>query len=175
MLFLMLTLLAASPATSPPGRPTLQAAVQVGDGRVLGVLGSVDANQIESAKLAATKATHKRVRDLAGLLLRDHQRSLERNAELARQLRLTRLLPDDSVMARTHLELMVRLNLLSGEEFDRAYLQSVIADHEAVRHEITSELLPGASRSRVKEYVRKTRVTLEAHLVATRALVAALQ
>ncbi|MES1259161.1 MAG: DUF4142 domain-containing protein, partial [Gemmatimonadota bacterium] len=58
------------PVPHPPAVP------RGGDASVLGAVGAEDANEIEAAKLAITKASGSDVKAFATLLLHDHQQSL---------------------------------------------------------------------------------------------------
>ena len=139
-------------------------AQQITDARVLGTLGAGDVNQIESARLGATKGSTKDVREYAKMMLHDHEASFKENTELARRFRITRLLPIDSAMARTHKQSMDSLNLLTGAPFDRAFLVSMVADHAALIKQVDSTLLPAAERREVKDFLRELLPILSAHL-----------
>ena len=141
-----------------------QVTAQMSDARILGILGAADADEIEAATLATKKASTGEVRSYATLLMRDHQQSLHQNTVLAKQLRLNRLLPADSTMTRAHKAEMDQLNLLSTGEFDKAFVQSMVADHQTIINQINSTLLAQATRAAVKAFIRRTRPVLESHL-----------
>jgi putative membrane protein len=149
------------PVLSP--RPHDPVVVRTGDGTVLGAIGAVDANTIEAAKLATTKASNGDAKAYAAVLVRDHQLSLTTGTNLAKQLGVTRLLPPDSVMSRGHTQEMAELNALSGAAFDKAFVQYAVDDHKAAIAKINGTLLAEATRPQVKTFVRQRVPILTAH------------
>ena len=139
------------PLSPAPHDPVVQ---RTGDGIVLGHIGAVDANGLEEAKLAATKASTSEVRALATALVTDHQVSLQTGARLAKQFSISRLLPADSAMARAHVAEMAQLNTLTGAAFDKIFVEYALADHKAVIAKIKATLLAAATRPQVKAFVR---------------------
>jgi putative membrane protein len=165
---MMLQLGAPAGAASPGA-----AAVRTTDGAILGAIGARDANLIEAATLARTKAQSAAVKSFAGDVLRDHQRSLTRGAALATQLQVTRLLPADSAMVRTQRAQMVLLDSLSGAAFDRAFVQFVVDDHAAAILKVTRTQLPQARHADVVALVRSRLPGLREHQVMGQAWLAA--
>jgi putative membrane protein len=154
-----------APAAGPPmsPRPHTPAVQRSADATVLGTIGAVDANELEEAKLAATKASASEVRALAAVLVKDHQRSLQTGAQLAKQFHIERLLPADSAMARAHVVEMAQLNTLTGAAFDKAFVENTIADHKEMIAQIKTTLLAAAKRPQVKAFVRGLLPQLTAH------------
>src|SRR5512141_3196253 len=115
-----LLLMVQVPTAGPKAGPTPAPAVvqRSADGAVLGAIGARDANLIEAAKLATTKATGPNAKAFAATVLKAHQASLDAGTRLAKQLGVARLLPADSVMARQQVAAMTKLNVLSGVAFD---------------------------------------------------------
>ena len=144
-------------------RPHAPAVKYSADATVLGAIGAVDANELEAAKLAATKASASAVRELAAMLVRDHERTLGEGARLAKQFKIERLLPADSSMARAHVEEMEQLNTLTGAAFDLAFVKYTLADHKAVIAKINTTLLATAKRPQVKAFVQAVLPQLTAH------------
>jgi putative membrane protein len=162
---LVLLQVAQNPTTGPvlSARPHDPVVVRTGDGTVLGAIGAVDANEIEAAKLATTKASNGEVKAYAAVLLRDHQHSLTTGTNLAKQLHITRLLPADSAMARGHVQEMAALNAATGAAFDKAFVQFTVDDHKAAIAKANTTLLPQATRPQVKTYVRQLLPTMTTH------------
>ena len=162
-----LLLMAQVPAMGPKAGPVPQPAVvkHSDDGAVLGAVGARDANLIEVAKLASTKAIGPSTRSFAAAVLKVHQRSLTVGTNLTKQLGITRLLPADSVMARKQVEVMAKLNTVSGAAFDQAFVQFVVEDHKAAITRLNGPLLAQATRAQVKTFVRQRVPIFKAHLV----------
>jgi putative membrane protein len=159
---LTLTLLVAARPRPGPAAPRT-VSIELTDARILGTLGAGDVDQIEAAKLAMTKGSSSGVRDYAKMLVHDHQESFKENTEIAKRFKISRMLPDDSAMARAHKQEMAQLNLLTGSAFDLAFLQAMVADHVALIKEINTTLLPGAQRNGVKAFIRKLIPVLTGH------------
>lgn len=173
MLMPLLLLLATIqvPTSGPPlpPEPRTPAVQRTGDATVLGAIGAADANAIEVSTLAGTKASAGAVKALATTLRNDHERSLAAGTALAKQHRITRLLPNDSAMARRQVRVMVELNTLTGARFDRAFVQWVATNHRAL---ITSDeqlLRSERTRASVKRFLRDRLPTVRGHLVRAEA------
>lgn len=160
-----LVMVIQNPVAGPPlsPRPQVPVVPRTGDATVLGHIGAVDANEVEAAKLAATKATASSVRNLAKVLVKDHEASLTQGLFLAKQLDIERLLPADSAMARAHKTEMATLNTLTGPAFDKAFVQFALADHKAVIAKINGTLLAEAERPEVKGFLQALLPVLTGH------------
>lgn len=173
MLMPLLLLLATTqvPTSGPPMRPEPRpAAVQrTGDATVLGAIGAADANVIEVSTLASAKASAGAVKALATTLRKDHERSLTAGTAIAKQYRITRLLPNDSAMARRQVRVMLELNTLSGAPFDRAFVEWVVTNHRALLTMDEQLLRSERTRASVKRFLRDQLPTLRRHLATAEA------
>ena len=142
---------AAPPPVSAVSRPVVPQSHA--DATVLGIIGTEDANEIEVATLARTKASNGDAKTYATLLLHDHQQSLTSGTNLAKRFGITRLLPADSALARAHASEMKELNVLSGAAFDQAFMQFEVDGHKAAMAK-DSVLIALATRTAVKQFVR---------------------
>lgn len=140
-----------------PARPRL------GDAEVLGAVGARDANLIEAAKLASTKASGDDVKRFAADVLASHERSLTRGAELAKALDISRVLPADSAMARMQTTKMDELSLLSGAAFDRVFVQYVFDAHDAEISKVIGPLQSQARHATVKAFLDERLPELRSH------------
>jgi putative membrane protein len=144
-----------------PSMPT--STRRIGDAEIIGTIGTVDANVIEAAKLATTKAKSQEVHDYAKMLLADHQRSQQAGLRLAKQLHIAPILPADSSITRNHKQEMDQLNLISASAFDKAFVQYMVADHKMILNKIDAVLLPAASHLQLKRFIRNLEPTLTRH------------
>jgi predicted outer membrane protein len=71
-------------------------------------------------------------------------------------------LPDDPVAA-SHAAAMLKLQALSGAEFDRAFAEYAVIAHEGVLNEVQSMLLPDADHARLKAMLEKKQISLINH------------
>ena len=86
---------------------------------------ALSAKQVGLAQLAAERATRPAVKQLADRLLRDHRQAGEQLRQIASKQGGN--VPADSDQLKVERE---RLSALSGEQFEREYLDEIIADHE---------------------------------------------
>ena len=161
---LLMFLLAVPGLPVPSPGPGHAIVARIGDAEILGTIGSFDANEGEAAKLGTTKAQLSDVKAYAKLLLTDHQRSQATVLRLSKQLHLAPILPSDSSITRAHKAEMDQLNLISAGEFDKAFMQNMVADHKMMLGKIDSILRPAATRVQIKSMLRTLRPLLAAHL-----------
>lgn len=163
----LIVMLVATSALSagPVPHPRESVAVQapISDAQILGTLGAADANELEAAKLASTKATSKAVHDYASMLVRDHTQLQTMGLDLAKQLHITILLPPDTMMEVVHKQEMDQLNALSPSAFDKAFVQLMVADHKMVIAKVKTTLLPAARRPQLRAFMRRLQPTLVMH------------
>jgi len=159
----------AGAATQPA--PGAQAAA-FEDADVLGVLRTVNASEVKTGQLAATKATSPQVRQFAQQLTTEHQQA---NQQLAagpvppRDNSLSQLI-DQQVNAAIE-----RLNGLSGPDFDQQYVHGQVQMHEQVLQLIDGQLLPAAQTAEVKQVVDGMRQAVAQHLQRAQQLEAELR
>lgn len=165
MLVAILAVLAMQGTTAGPPLSPVPHTTPVprsGDATVLGRIGAEDANELEVAKLASTKASAGDAKTFAATLVKDHQQSLVSGTNLAKRYRITRLLPDDSIMARTHKQEMAELNVLTGAEFDKAFMKFEFDGHKASATK-DSALVSQAVRASVKLFAQQRLPVLAKH------------
>jgi putative membrane protein len=113
--------------------------------------------EVETSKLAATKAQDPQVRSFAQKMVTDHSAANEELKALAQKKGLmvpTSLDPE-------HQAIVQKLSSKSGAEFDSAYSKQMMKDHEK-----TVKLFKGASHSSdtdIAAWAQKTLPTLEQH------------
>lgn len=172
MLTGIITILLMTQAPTPPGKtigpadPVIPMVARTGDGVVLGAIGAADANIIEVATLATTKARDAAVKTLAAEALKAHQKSLTDGSSLAKQFGIKRLLPADSAMARLQVNTMKELNRLSGAAFDQRFVEFVVELHKGIMAKDRGPLLAEEMRPEVKAFLAARQPLLLAHLQA---------
>ncbi len=115
--------------------------------------------EVALGQLAAQKATSPEVKSLAQQMVDDHQKANDELKTVAAQVGVT--LPTE-VGAKDKAE-ESRLERLSGAEFDRAYVQSMVRDHEKDVAEFSKESKAGRDAA-VKDWASKTLPQLQSHL-----------
>ena len=121
--------------------------------------------EVELGKLAVSKAQNAEVKAFAQKMVEDHSKAGDELKQLAAQKKV--MLPPE--VMPTHKELMAKLSKLSGTEFDKGYVQAMVADHEkdVAAFENVSKTAADAD---VKAFAAKTLPTLKMHLEMIKAL-----
>jgi putative membrane protein len=115
--------------------------------------------EVELGKLAADKATNADVKKFGQRMADDHGKANDELKSLAQSKQIT--LPN-AVDAK-HQATIDRLSKLSGEAFDRAYVQEMLKDHQKDVAAFRTESKSGKDPE-VKAWAGKTLPTLEEHL-----------
>ena len=115
--------------------------------------------EVELGRTAATHAAHKRVKEFGRRMAADHSQANAQLKQIAARKKVT--LPAEP--ADAHRQKVARLSQLKGDEFDRAYMEEMVDDHE---HDVEKfrEASKEAKDPDVKAFAAKTLPTLEAHL-----------
>lgn len=115
--------------------------------------------EVELAKLAQGKASSDQVKQFAQRMMTDHQKANDELKSLAQSKNIT--LPS-AVPARDK-ALHDRLSRLSGDAFDRAYMNAMVTDHRKAVNAFRMESQSGKDPD-IKNWASKTLPTLEEHL-----------
>ena len=121
--------------------------------------------EVELGRLAQTKAQNAEVKQFAEMMITDHGRASVELKSLATRKNIS--LPTS--VGGKHIATIQRLQNLAGSEFDRAYVDAMVEDHESdVR--LFEMQARGAPDSDVKGFAEKTLPTLQRHLERIRAI-----
>jgi putative membrane protein len=115
--------------------------------------------EVEMGKLAQQKASNDQVKQFGTHMVDDHSKANDELKQLASSKGLT--LPTD--LDATHKNKMAKLEKLSGAQFDRAYMDEMVADHKKDVAEFKKQSTSGKD-SDLKAFAAKTLPTLEDHL-----------
>jgi putative membrane protein len=115
--------------------------------------------EVELGKLAQRNASSSQVKEFGARMERDHGKA---NEELGR-IASAKGLQLPSSMDRKHLDKMEKLQKLSGDAFDKAYMAEMLADHKKDVAEFRRQS-KSAKDADVKAFAAKTLPTLEEHL-----------
>jgi putative membrane protein len=115
--------------------------------------------EVKLGQLAKEKASSKAVKDFGDRMVKDHSKAGEELKEVASKKGITLR---DSMNAKDK-ALYDRLSKLSGSEFDKAYMEAMIKDHEEDVAEFRRES-QSAKDPDIREFTSKTLPTLEEHL-----------
>ncbi len=115
--------------------------------------------EVQLADLAKQKASSPEVKQFADRMATDHSKANDELKSLAQSKNIT--LPTD--LSAKDKALRDRLDKLSGEQFDRAYMQAMVKDHTHDVKEFRQES-QSAKDPDLKAFAAKTLPTLEQHL-----------
>jgi len=115
--------------------------------------------EVEIGKLASDKASSDQVKQFAQRMVTDHQKANDELKSIAQSKNIT--LPTD--LGPKHKSLQAKLEKLSGEAFDRAYMNEMVMDHRKAVSTFRTESNSGKDPE-IKQWAAKTLPTLEEHL-----------
>ena len=121
--------------------------------------------EVELGKMASTKAQNAEVKKFAEMMVADHTKANDELKALATKKNVT--LP--TAPLAKHQSAIAKLQGMSGAEFDKAYVDDMLEDHEkdVAEFEKQSQNNPDAD---VKAFASKTLPTLKKHLESIKAI-----
>ena len=120
-------------------------------------------SEVKLGTLAARKGTDPSVKQFGQWMVTDHSKAGDELKSLAIQSKIT--LPAD--VSKSDAETFGKLSKLSGAEFDKAYANEMVKDHEKDVAEFQKEAMSGNDPS-LREFASKTLPTLQSHLQQAR-------
>jgi putative membrane protein len=115
--------------------------------------------EIEAGKLALEKAQDPKVKEFAQHMVDDHTKMLDEVKQLAQSKNVE--LP--SAPDAKHQKLMKKLQGLSGEKFDREYMQAMVKDHRDSL-KLAQRTAKGAKDEELKSAAQKAAPEIQDHL-----------
>ena len=135
------------------------------DGQLMQVLATVDADEIQQAQVALTKATAPQVRNFASDMIEQHTRAKQQGAALASQNGLAlRPSPVSEKLDKSGKETLDMLQRTDSRDFDNAYIKAQLKQHAAVLKQLDETLIPNADGSAVKQQLTEARGMVQQHL-----------
>jgi putative membrane protein len=135
------------------------AATRESDASFLKEAAMVNMTEVELAQIALEASESDEVRRYAQRMVTDHRRNQEKLKSLARDLNVE--LPGQ--LDQHHRQMVDRHVSLSGEEFDRAYIDMMARDHQKVVSKFERQAKE-ATNEQVQEYASDTLPTLRSHM-----------
>ena len=115
--------------------------------------------EVEAGKLAQDKGSSEAVKEFGEMMAKDHSQANAKLAKIAADKKVA--LPKE--LNAEHRAMKKKLESLSGAQFDKAYVQGQIKDHEATVALFKREIESGADGD-AKQFAKETLPTVEAHL-----------
>lgn len=132
---------------------------------VLSQMNVANTTEIQLATVATKKASSPQVKQIARKLLTDHTKNRQQVRALAQKLNVS-LTPGQggSVSASDSAAMPTDLQARTGAEFDRAFIQHEIDDHQSNVDKIQKQILPSLQNEQIKTYLQKTVTEMQGHL-----------
>lgn len=153
--------------TQPPGAAGGKAKLDAKQLETLSMLHQVNMMEIEAGKLAERQGTPK-VQDYGKMLVKDHQANDKQLATFARQHGLSKIpayQPRSQAEQQAQQDMkdaMARLRELQGADFDRAFLNQMVLDHQKAIAKV-DQAMSAAKDPAYAELLRTTRPVLQRH------------
>jgi putative membrane protein len=133
--------------------------LSAGDTKFVRDAGESGMAEVQLGQLGVQKATNADVKTFAQKMIDDHTQANTQLQQLASQKGVT--LPTDLSMMHKHAS--TQLSKLSGAEFDRAFMDQMVMDHQKVVAEF-DRVSKGGRDNDVKSFASTTLPTLQDHL-----------
>ena len=159
---------APAPAPEPPKAEPLT------DEQIVKIVDTVNATEIEQAKLAQKKSKNAKVKKFAAQMIADHNQAKNKANAWVKKAKIT---PADSTVGSDLASKSTQsLEMLKTTEtdFDKAYIDGQIEGHQKVLDVFDKELLPNAKAEDLKKFLTNTRATVDKHLTHAKEVQAAL-
>lgn len=121
--------------------------------------------EVELANLAREKASRPETKEYAEHMLKDHQQANEKLKSLASQKGIQLPTEPDA----KHKREKDRLSKMSGPDFDRAYIESMVKDHKQVLNQFEKQA-KGGKDGDLKTFAAEMVPSLRQHLEQARLL-----
>jgi putative membrane protein len=125
-------------------------------------------SEVELGQLAQTKASSPAVKDFGAMMVKDHSAANDKLKALAASEGVS--LPDSPSMMQKASK--TKLNMMSGDSFDKSYIKGMIADHKEDIKEFQKEVAEGKD-PQAKGFASATLPTLQMHLQKIESIAAA--
>jgi putative membrane protein len=134
---------------------------------VLSQMNVANTTEIQLASMAAKKAASAKVKQIAAQLATDHTKNREQVRALAQKLSVS-LTPGQGgdVSAADSAAMPPDLRGKSGRDFDRAFIQHEVSDHQSNIEKLQTQMIPSAQNADVKAYLQKTVTEMQGHLAS---------
>ncbi len=130
------------------------------DQKMLTDLAMANMAEIETAKLALQKTQSDRVKSFAQQMVDDHTKGLEE----VRKVAATRSVTLPTELDAKHKAMAAKLEKLSGDKFDRSYMEQAGVQAHKEAHQLVSKAESTAQDSELKSLATRLQPTIHQHL-----------
>ena len=157
-------LCAASALLLISGPASGQHAARPNDAQIAHIAYTAGQLDLDAGKQALSKSHNRAVRSFAETMVRDHGAVNEQALALVKKLGVT---PQDNAtsdaLTKQAKEKAGELSKLSGNAFDRAYIQNEVAFHRTVNGALKTTLIPAAHNAELKSLLETGLALFEEH------------
>jgi putative membrane protein len=143
----------------------------INDAQIASIVVTANQVDIDAGKAAAAKTANPEVKKFAQLMVTDHTGVNKSATELVTRLKVAPEDNDTSQALKAGGEKnLSSLQALSGNAFDKAYVDHEVAYHQQVLDAVDQTLIPNAKNAELKALLVKVRPAFVAHLEHARHL-----
>ncbi len=132
-----------------------------------GIAGSL--GEIEAAKMAKGKSSNAGIISFSDMIIADHTNVVNQ----LKKIQNDKLVSDRNAITPEHKKMLAELSAKSGAEFDKAYIEMMVADHEK-DIELFESVAHNTSAT-IQDFAEKTLPTLQKHLDSAKEINASLK
>jgi putative membrane protein len=152
--------------------PTAPPVEKMSDAQIADVISSANQGEIEQAKQAQKKARNARVKKFAAMMIQHHGDAQKKLAAVTKKLMLSSS-PSalQSEVQSGGASVLDKLKTMTGADFDIAYMDAQVTQHEAVLDALDRKLAPQAETEEMRTLLSELRPVIEKHLTEARDIV----
>jgi putative membrane protein len=152
------------PGAAPGAGGTSTDVSALDDAQLAAVLQAINTTQVQAAQVAVNKATSPEVKRFAHQMLNVHR---DMQSQANAMFRRLQLVPSDNAISnQLRSDAQNELSMLHGEhgkDFDRAYVDAQVRDHNKVL-ELFDRMIPNAKSPELRADLQSDRAKIETHL-----------
>jgi putative membrane protein len=160
--------IAKPPTLQPVPQPWRSESV---DPEIFAILLAAHAREVDEGRVAQERASDPAILKLADALVNDHAQAFDREVQLVQSLDMAswETGPSRKIHGDAH-DKVEQLRAMTGAEFDKQYLDNVVAQHTEMLHMIDAKLIPNVGSRELKASIDSDRTNITEHLTEARAL-----
>lgn len=145
--------------------PLYAAKITSAETGTLATVASLDKSEIMLSIIATNKKTTSGVTDYAKMMIEMHGSNLTQIFEMANTLHAQSLNSSEAEKIKNQTTKdMFKLSALQGAEFDKAYINGMVAGHQGALDLIDKHLMKTAKSEEIKQFLTDTRAVVVQHL-----------
>jgi putative membrane protein len=156
---------AGSTTPAPDTTPAPKAEAPLSDEQIAAVTNAANTGEVDQAKEAVKKAKNAKVKAFANEMIKDHGEAYKKQNEILKKASLTA--SDNPVAMQITTDgkqVMSTLNAATGADFDKAYMDAQVKEHQQVLDNLDNKLIPSAKNAELKAHLQTIRTKVAHHL-----------